>query len=642
MLIRLLTLLLIFTCFNHTWGKTSDTTRFANPKVYQFLKASEKAKKENYELAIKYADSALAISKEKDLFDQAKIYYYLGSAHYLKGESEEALINFGKSKKLFEEIKDVLGVASVELETGNLQRVNGNIKEASSLFFSALEKFQSQQDSMHIGDCLLSIGILYGLQRKFDKSETFFLDALAIYEEIEAESSLILTQSNLATMYNYSGSFSKALRMMKKVNAYYTENGPKAREALSLMNLALLHGRMGKPQESLGYNQKALTIYSELGSKFKVCGIQLTIGQAYFDMRQLAPAEEWIYKALSGAQHLENYELIYRAYSLLYKLKEKQGKYKEALEYSLLFKNASDSVFIANQESQLNELEAKYQDEKKENELLQLNAENELKNQKIKKQENQTYLLTMAVVLLLVLIFFGFNSYRTKQKNNLVLQEKNGIIQDALNQREELLKEIHHRVKNNLQFISSLLNMQSRHVSDPKALQVLQESKNRINSMSMVHQRLYQEDDLTGVYMPTYLSNLLQSLKHSYHTTGAEVQVELNADKLNLDVDIAMPIGLIINELVTNIFKYAFNEQKDPKIWVSLQADAQSIKLKVVDNGKGLSPNFDDTATKGFGLQLVKSLAKKLGTVVTFKNDNGMAVSLAFAIPEKEKTKHEH
>ena len=176
---------------------------------------------------------------------------------------------------------------------------------------------------------------------------------------------------------------------------------------------------------------------------------------------------------------------------------------------------------------------------------------------------------------LLALTLFGgviFSFYRSKRKSEKELAQKNEIISEALAEKELLLKEIHHRVKNNLQVISSLLYLQSDYIKDEKALSAIQEGRNRVQSMAIIHQNLYQEDNLTGIQVKDYFEKLTQSLFNSYKVQADQIELQLDIEAINLDVDTVIPLGLVVNELITNSLKYAFPENQAGYLKIALRS----------------------------------------------------------------------
>lgn len=195
-------------------------------------------------------------------------------------------------------------------------------------------------------------------------------------------------------------------------------------------------------------------------------------------------------------------------------------------------------------------------------------------------------------------------------------------------EKEFLLKEIHHRVKNNLEIVSSLLTLQSAEISDKKIVDAMENSQHRIQSMSMVHQKLYQENSLSSIEMKSYFFNLSNYIINVFGVQS-RVEVLLEMEEIELDVDTAIPIGLIVNELLTNSMKYAFPEQASGSVVIALRKTGRQLFLNVTDNGIGATVNENETET-GFGTKLVKLLTRQLDGEMHLVVENGTAVSFEF------------
>ncbi|MCK4576951.1 PAS domain S-box protein, partial [candidate division WOR-3 bacterium] len=184
-------------------------------------------------------------------------------------------------------------------------------------------------------------------------------------------------------------------------------------------------------------------------------------------------------------------------------------------------------------------------------------------------------------------------------------------IRESLKEKEVLLKEIHHRVKNNMQIISSLLNLQSRYITDKQAIEMFTESQDRIKSMALVHEKLYRSKDFTKINFKEYIESLSKSLLRSYDEKRSKITLKINVSDVLLGVDYAIPCGLVINELVSNSLKHAFPEGKEGEITISFQSPKKNEFILIVsDNGIGLPKDFDFDKTESLGLYLVSILAK--------------------------------
>jgi two-component sensor histidine kinase len=192
-----------------------------------------------------------------------------------------------------------------------------------------------------------------------------------------------------------------------------------------------------------------------------------------------------------------------------------------------------------------------------------------------------------------------------------------------------LLKEIHHRVKNNLEVVSSLIALQSAQINDPAIQEAMQASQNRVASMGILHQKLYQSEHLAFIEMKNYFMHLTENILDSYSSAG-KVEVEFDMEKIDLDIDTAVPIGLIVNELMTNALKYAFPQGQIGKIKLSLlNLGNETLKLIISDNGIGKPLNALPIGT-GFGTQLVDLLTKQLGGKLTQNIENGTQITIQF------------
>jgi len=202
-------------------------------------------------------------------------------------------------------------------------------------------------------------------------------------------------------------------------------------------------------------------------------------------------------------------------------------------------------------------------------------------------------------------------------------------IKSSLKEKEALLREIHHRVKNNMQIISSLISLQSAEVSDEKLVSLYKETENRIHSMALVHENLYQSHDLSHIGLSQYVQNLVEDLIYSYGVSNA-IETEIEVPSIEVNLETAIPLGLIINEMVSNSIKHAFPDKKG-KIMVKLEIDSdENLILMVSDDGVGLPKDSDIDSIKKFGLKLIQALIQQLDGKLTFESKNGTTFCIKF------------
>ena len=251
-----------------------------------------------------------------------------------------------------------------------------------------------------------------------------------------------------------------------------------------------------------------------------------------------------------------------------------------------------------------------------------LNRESQLQKKQLNQERNlQVALIAGLVCLLFLGVLTGYHYRRTKAKNTIIEKQSADM--------KILMNEIHHRVKNNLQIISSLLDIQSMTVENDQALQAIRGSKDRVQSMAIIHRFLYHESNIRGINIVDYMKNLSENLFISYNINPDKVKLETDIDQLNLDVDTMIPLGLIINELISNSLKYAFDGKEKGTLFISLKEEASRLRLLVRDDGQGFPNSTRLKQKQTFGLQLIAAFAQKLKAELELYNDDGAVVSMS-------------
>jgi two-component sensor histidine kinase len=211
--------------------------------------------------------------------------------------------------------------------------------------------------------------------------------------------------------------------------------------------------------------------------------------------------------------------------------------------------------------------------------------------------------------------------YRRIKKDHKIITEQKALLEQSLGEKETLLKEIHHRVKNNLQIISGLFDKQARLTKDELARKLMKDGQDRVFSIALVHQNLYQSDNLTSIEIKSYLEMLVKNIEKSQKSELQDIQLTLDVDDSVVDIDRAIPLGLILNELITNCYKYAFKDREKGDITVRFRQNAAEFVLGVQDNGVGLPTHFDIQKTRSLGLNLVRGLVRQLGGKLDFASN---------------------
>lgn len=282
-----------------------------------------------------------------------------------------------------------------------------------------------------------------------------------------------------------------------------------------------------------------------------------------------------------------------------------------------------------------------YEAEKRNADITKLKNKTLIQQNKLKNEVFLRNSMIIFVVLLLIILGLLYKSFRFKKKTNKMLEtqqneinKKNSTLQNLVIEKEWLLKEIHHRVKNNLHMVVGLLASQVEFLKNEEAVQAINNSQNRIQAMSLIHQKLYQSESLSIIDMPSYIFELTEYLKDSFEIRNS-IRFILDIDSFNLPLSHSIPIGLIFNEAVTNAIKYAFPNQENGIITISLKA-TNDLKYKLIihDNGVGLPPDFDPYNNPSFGIKLMNGLAADIEGKFLITNVNGTKITLEFIFNE--------
>jgi two-component sensor histidine kinase len=311
------------------------------------------------------------------------------------------------------------------------------------------------------------------------------------------------------------------------------------------------------------------------------------------------------------------------------------GDYAAAVKDLRAYQAINDSLYNERKSRQIEELTIQYETEKKEQSIRLLEKEKRLQQQALVKEYQTKRWIVGLTLLLIILVGMLINYLRLKQRTNKALQvqqgqieKKNISLQHLVEEKEWLVKEIHHRVKNNFHMVMGLLHTQAGYLQGEEAIQAITESQLRIQAMSLVHQRLYQSENMSAINMSDYIHELIDCLKDSFHT-GHRIWFNLDIEPVSLNVSHCIPLGLILNEAITNAIKHAFPGKQEGRIEISLQRVGQDrLLLAVKDNGVGMAAGV----APNMGMKLMRGLGEDLDGVFQVNGKEGTTLLLEFTI----------
>lgn len=424
--------------------------------------------------------------------------------------------------------------------------------------------------------------------------------------------------------------------------------------AQNLLDLHLLNGQHSQARhyafELLRYDDQGLMPQGHRQYSYEL------VGRLYIEQRDLANARVYLLKALEIAQKNKDLSSLVEDSRQLFRVDSMAGRYLDAIHWFQDYKGHLDEKRTKTQNKEIRELDVKYETEKKAATVKSLTEKTQLQQSLIRQASFVKNLFVAVAVLLFLVLGILFSRYRLKQRVNKQLQENQEKINQQnqaleqliaderkllaektdlltektqlLEEKDWLLKEVHHRVKNNLQIMMCLLESQAMYVQDD-ALRALEDSQRRMYAMSLIHQKLYQSEDIRVLNMERYLREFVQYLKESFDVSN-RILFTFNVAPVELSVTQAIPLALIVNEAVTNSIKYAFPNEAPGEISLSLVETGGEIEVQLADNGVGLPPDVWQGKRGSLGMELIKGLCAEIKGTILFQAQGGTRIILRF------------
>lgn len=553
--------------------------------------------------------------------------------------------------------------ADVTLELQALRCI-GQAEERMGLFaefmkttLRALQLAQDLGDPKAIAHDLRELSLAYRMNAMPEKAVDEARNALAMVLPTGSEGDATDAQRFLIQTLMYAGRHDEVLRMAERCSQKARDRGDLTEEArLShLIGETLLAQR--KFHDAFAYLTKAERILSEGGVRTERFNLSADIGEAYIGMGRIKEAVAALERAGEQLLSADTWNNRYRITDLQYQLAVAQGRWQDALALLKRIKAQSDSVNMARLDMQMARMQVTYQLDQKEKDNLELRSENERRAELIAGQKaNNLYLLIFLGLLASLATALFFTSRhslrmvrRMKLKNavirkqhdeihtkNMELQRQNLRLAETLLSEEEkelMIKEIHHRVKNNLQVVDSLLQIQGFGINDPDVDRVLKEAQGRIRSMALVHENIYRSAGQQNGSLQQHLDQLVRNVLVA-HGSHDRVSVSVDAPLPTFPADTLMPLTLVVNELFTNAVKYAFSGKETGRVSICVRPAGNGYELLFSDDGVGIGMDDANLRDRSFGMELIRMLAGQLNGEVRFLKGHGTTVSLTFS-PDK-------
>lgn len=431
----------------------------------------------------------------------------------------------------------------------------------------------------------------------------------------------------------------KARQVLKRLSAAMKSYPPPAKSVFILMLQGDCYAALNQPVIAERFYEQVIKAFEnwDVIDFYYYWGYK-NVAAFYIHQGNYTKADVYLDKILASPKGLVPVTDLAMTHHLKFQVDSAKGNYVEAIRHFEIAKSITDSVFNKVKLRQSEQLQLQYKTSQREHENFALRNKNTIQQSELEKEALKGKLITMGLLASFLVIFLLVYLYRAKQRSHINLTKQqdeingqNEKLNQLVHEKEWLIKEIHHRVKNNLQIISSLLNSQAAYLHNPEAKTAIRDSQNRMQAISIVHHKLYQSNDLATVSLKPYIEELAYSICNSFQTVQ-KVKFVFDITSASLTTADTVPLGLILNEAITNCLKYAFTEGQEGLITISLRETAhEAYQLVIQDNGKGLPPDFDIYLCPSLGMKLMVGLTDQLSGDFDIRSDHGTIITISFS-----------
>jgi two-component sensor histidine kinase len=640
-------------CYSQTnYDSLRQIIKLSNSDSLKMIAAYDISKNICYTMpdsGIHYALMAYDFASSADLLSgQASACSQIGFSYNQKEVIDSAIFYWQKSAKLYKSIGDDFKEAYIMNNVGSILIFEGKYDEAKIVLNKVIKTMIRLEKNDYIISTINNLGLLYDIKGDYEKAYTYYQDAYERSLKINDKNGMGTALNNISVMYYFVEDYEKSIDFGKKALEIWTGERFFGSRSKTYKNIAVSFDLLGQVDSAIYYNHKALATDIKLKNETGQAKTAHNLGCLYTDQGDLQRGLEYLlqakemksrYPVREGSASTYNYlgniytklgnfkeallhlnegEAISKKFLSLEDIKdnlafriqhhEAQGNYQQAFEDQKEFIEMKDSLLNIQTKAKIADINIKYETSQKDLENEKLTSQSILNKQTINAQQKYLFggLLGLGIISLISVFL-----YRQREK----LKELNTRLKQQKDQIKILNQELNHRVKNNLAFMTSLLEMQGRRSKTEEAKTILKESENRIKALSLVHSNLFQNTEDTELNLNSYLQEITSHLEEIFEFPGKELQINRTFIDYYLNAEDAMRFGLIVNELFTNTVKHAF-ESKD-KITISISTSMTKegkLQLEYADNGPGIiKKSLPDKASSSLGMKLIELLKKQLG-----------------------------
>ena len=607
-----------------------------------WLKYGESSMRAHFEnLAIACFNKALPIAVQLKSTDEEIYLKFLITLHIQNsGNQGEAEKNYLAIIKQYEGSGKNLD--KIYYTLANYYRYRGSMKRSLFYGLAAVKDLELHQDSVNIDAYYGEVALIYESLGQTEKSIAFYRKTLQLREGKNMPEEYILRTSGFVIQGLIKlGKFKEALYEAGTVETRHPPATPFG-QAIIAQNKAYCYQALRDYPRAERYFLKMMRDYERPGIPNEVTLLaRYDISNFYAVTKKYAKAQNYLHTLTNPLPSVD----IYKKVELLrFKIDSGLANYQQAMDHYVNYQKVKDSIFNEAKSKQIEELQIKYETGQKEKNIKLLKQDGQIQRERVKLANKIQNLAFAGLGILLLILSLLYKSYHSNQRKTKEIALKNSSLSlllaekdDLLAEKEWLIREVHHRVKNNLQIVMGLLQRQSSFVDNKEALAAIRNSEHRMHSISLIHQKLYESESLMLVKMVDYINEMIGYLRDSFDL-GERIRFDKQIGDIYFEINMAVPLGLILNEAVTNSIKYAFPDNRDCCIRIALyQTGEHQYVLEITDNGCGVPADFNFQTINSMGFNLMRGLSKQLGGKLSVSSIGGMTIKTAFSTGELHK-----
>ncbi|MEO5644259.1 MAG: tetratricopeptide repeat protein [Bacteroidia bacterium] len=550
----------------------------------------------------------------EQLNDSSTMYICLnniGSIYLIRGEYSNCIQYYLQSIGIEKRLKKDDAVAQSHVNIGIVYKTQGNLDMALESLLEAVRYFDKQKPSTDRAKCYTAIGNILIALDSTKRALLYHYKSLEINEKINYKKGIAKSYTNIAETYMKLAQYDSALIYITYSIKLKETLKDKASLAYSFDILGENYFHQKDYAQAQNYYLQSMKLQQEVEDPNGKATTLNKLGALYFEWGKYDLALKNLEEAREIELQIGAKQLLLNNYRITRNALKENKDFLNALYFSDKYIELNEDMLNEQKNNMITNLQLKYDTEKKEQEIKLLTEKDKSHAAIVSQQYTLITSLIAGAFLLIIILLISLKAYRTSEKSN--------------KQKQVMMKELHHRVTNNLQVLSSLLNLQQNRLEDVATKDAIKEVQHRLKAMLLIHRDLYSGSADAYVDMKIYIEKLVDNLLSSFGYSKSKMKINLVTDHILLEADKALNVGFICNEVVNNSFKHAFSKTDQPELTITLQKQGTEYLLfAIADNGKGMQIEKDIEKTNSFGLRLINMFIKDLkGSLNIASNENG-------------------